>query len=160
MFLRFKHLAPKVPEKILKLEHLAPKASKKILRFKHWRRRCRRKEIEIRAFGAKGVEENFEIQAFGAEGAGDVSGWAQILSQHASITPHCGQRMCACSSRAGEPQRGQGGYATALREIRPLAEQGNAHAQSTLGYLYSSGKGVVQDYAKAALGAVNEPQSK
>ena len=30
----------------------------------------------------------------------------------------------------------RGDYATALREWRPLAEQGNASAQAMLGYLY------------------------
>ena len=40
-------------------------------------------------------------------------------------------------------------YATALKEWRPLAEQGNAQAQWGLGVLYSQGKGVLQDYSKA-----------
>jgi uncharacterized protein len=48
-------------------------------------------------------------------------------------------------------------YATALREWRPLAEQGDALAQYNLGLLYRKGRGVPQDdvqarqwYAKAA----------
>jgi TPR repeat protein len=37
-------------------------------------------------------------------------------------------------------------YATALKELRPLAEQGNAEAQFGLGALYENGgKGVLQD---------------
>jgi len=40
-------------------------------------------------------------------------------------------------------------YATALRELRPLAEQGNAEAQSNLGVMYDKGKGVTQDYREA-----------
>ena len=36
-------------------------------------------------------------------------------------------------------------YATALRELRPLAEQGHAGAQSFLGWMYYEGKGVPQD---------------
>ncbi len=43
----------------------------------------------------------------------------------------------------------RGDYATALREWRPLAEQGNAKAQSDLGWMYSKGLGVPQDYAEA-----------
>jgi len=43
----------------------------------------------------------------------------------------------------------RGDYATALREWRPLAKQGNATAQNNLGAMYSSGQGVPQDYAKA-----------
>jgi uncharacterized protein len=40
-------------------------------------------------------------------------------------------------------------YATALREWRALAEQGDAEAQDFLGTLYFKGWGVPQDYAKA-----------
>ncbi|MGY8937629.1 MAG: tetratricopeptide repeat protein, partial [Alphaproteobacteria bacterium] len=42
-----------------------------------------------------------------------------------------------------------GDYATALREWEPLAEQGNAGAQSNLGYMHSKGHGVPQDYKLA-----------
>ncbi len=40
-------------------------------------------------------------------------------------------------------------YATAVREWRPLAEQGDAVAQYYLGNLYRTGQGVPQDYAEA-----------
>ncbi len=40
-------------------------------------------------------------------------------------------------------------YATALREWRPLAEQGYAGAQYNLGIMYDKGRGVPQDYSKA-----------
>ncbi|MEN8206420.1 MAG: tetratricopeptide repeat protein [Pseudomonadota bacterium] len=43
----------------------------------------------------------------------------------------------------------RGDYGTALREWRPLAEQGNAGAQLNLGYMYDNGYGVPQDYRKA-----------
>ena len=43
----------------------------------------------------------------------------------------------------------RGDYATALREWRPLAEQGNAKAQHNLGLIYGKGLGVSQDYAEA-----------
>ncbi len=43
----------------------------------------------------------------------------------------------------------RGDYATALREWRPLAEQGDADAQYNLGNIYKNGKGVPQDYAQA-----------
>ena len=43
-----------------------------------------------------------------------------------------------------------GDYATAMREWRPLAEQGDRAAQYKLGQLYFRGKGVEQDYAAAA----------
>ncbi len=43
----------------------------------------------------------------------------------------------------------RGDYATALRELRPLAEQGDAAAQYNLGGMYYGGYGVPQDYAEA-----------
>ena len=42
-----------------------------------------------------------------------------------------------------------GDFATALREWRPLAEQGNAFAQSNLGVMYKYGQGVPQNYKTA-----------
>jgi hypothetical protein len=42
-----------------------------------------------------------------------------------------------------------GDYATALREWRPLAEQGYAGAQYNLGDMYRNGTGVAQDGAEA-----------
>jgi TPR repeat protein len=39
--------------------------------------------------------------------------------------------------------------ATAVRELKPLAEQGNAEAQFNLGSLYYQGRGVPQDYKEA-----------
>jgi len=41
-------------------------------------------------------------------------------------------------------------FATALREWRPLAAQGNADAQFFLGLMYGNGLGVTQDYKEAA----------
>ncbi len=43
----------------------------------------------------------------------------------------------------------RGDYATALREIRPLAERGDAKGQWALGVMYIKGRGVPQDYSKA-----------
>ncbi len=55
---------------------------------------------------------------------------------------------------AGGIERGgaaynQGDYGTALREWRPLAEQGDAGAQLNLGFMYDNGYGVPQDYTEA-----------
>jgi len=59
--------------------------------------------------------------------------------------------------QAGMEANNRGDYATALREWRPLAEQGDALAQYNLGVLYRKGRGVQQNdvqarqwYAKAA----------
>ena len=40
-------------------------------------------------------------------------------------------------------------YATALKELWPLAEQGDAEAQFNLGAMYLLGHGVPQDYVQA-----------
>ncbi len=42
-----------------------------------------------------------------------------------------------------------GDDAAALKEWMPLAEKGNAEAQNSLGYMYSIGQGVTQDYKTA-----------
>ncbi len=44
----------------------------------------------------------------------------------------------------------RGDYATAFREMKPLAEQGLAGAQHNLGLMYRNGQGVPQDDAEAA----------
>ena len=40
-------------------------------------------------------------------------------------------------------------YATALREYLPLANQGNAQAQTNLGFMYANGQGVPKDVVLA-----------
>lgn len=42
-----------------------------------------------------------------------------------------------------------GNLEAALKEWRPLAEQGDANAQYSLGVMYANGRGVPQDYAEA-----------
>ncbi len=51
--------------------------------------------------------------------------------------------------KAGDEAYSRGDYATALKEWRPLAEQGDALAQSYLGLMYENGEDVPQDYAEA-----------
>jgi len=51
--------------------------------------------------------------------------------------------------QAGMDAKNRGDFAKALREWRPLAEQGEAGAQVGLGWLYTNGQGVPQDYAQA-----------
>ena len=51
---------------------------------------------------------------------------------------------------SGVAAQNGGDYATALRLLRPLAEQGNAIAQFNLGAMYELAQGVPQDYAEAA----------
>ena len=43
----------------------------------------------------------------------------------------------------------RGEYATALKSFTLSAEQGNAYAQYSLGYMYENGRGVIQDKDRA-----------
>jgi TPR repeat protein len=43
----------------------------------------------------------------------------------------------------------KGNYQAALKEFKPLAEQGNVDAQFSLGMIYRNGQGVTQDYKQA-----------
>lgn len=51
--------------------------------------------------------------------------------------------------QTGMDAKNRGDFAKALREWRPLAEQGEARAQFYLGMLYENGDGVPEDFAKA-----------
>ena len=51
--------------------------------------------------------------------------------------------------QAGQDAYKRGDYDTALKEFRPLAEQGHAGAQYNLGVMYDKGRGVLQDYQEA-----------
>jgi uncharacterized protein len=51
--------------------------------------------------------------------------------------------------QAGMDAKNRGDFAKALREWRPLADQGEARAQFYLGMLYENGDGVPEDYGKA-----------
>ncbi len=51
--------------------------------------------------------------------------------------------------QAGDEAYDRGDYTTALREWRPLAEQGVVEAQYNIGVLYYHGQGVPQDFRQA-----------
>ncbi len=55
----------------------------------------------------------------------------------------------AANFQAGREAYERGDYVVALKEWRPLAEQGNTSAQNNLGVMYAEGRGVPQDYAEA-----------
>ena len=57
-----------------------------------------------------------------------------------SMTAH------AADFSAGVKAYERGDYATALRIMRELADQGDADAQTNLGLMYDKGQGVTQDY--------------
>ena len=63
--------------------------------------------------------------------------------------------LTACAAPTPDSQAGldalqSGDYQTALEIWEPLAEQGDANAQTNLGTMYSKGDGVPQDDVKAA----------
>ncbi|MCZ6588730.1 MAG: tetratricopeptide repeat protein [Alphaproteobacteria bacterium] len=57
--------------------------------------------------------------------------------------------VAAQNLNKGMEAHNRGDFATALREFRPLAEQGVAYAQFNLGFMHTFGHGVPQDYAEA-----------
>lgn len=62
--------------------------------------------------------------------------------------------MAGASAQAGLQEGAsayyRGHFSVALKELVPLAENGDAKAQAILGQMYSSGSGVTQDNVKAA----------
>ena len=53
------------------------------------------------------------------------------------------------SFERGDDAANAGDFATALKEWKPLAENGDVKAQASLGFMYLEGKGVPKDYEKA-----------
>lgn len=68
----------------------------------------------------------------------------------AIVLSGCSQQAVTSDFEAGSAAYRRGDYGTALKEFRPLAQQGNAAAQSNLGVMYEKGQGVSQDYKEAA----------
>ncbi len=60
-----------------------------------------------------------------------------------------GSMVAAQDFQKGIAATEAGDYATAVKELLPLAEQGNAAAQYYLGLMYNDGNGVPQDHAEA-----------
>ena len=60
-----------------------------------------------------------------------------------------GTQMSAQEIDKGYEAYNDGDYATALKEWKPIAEQGYAFAQYNLGIMYEYGNGVPKDYAEA-----------
>ena len=57
--------------------------------------------------------------------------------------------VAAADFAAGVRAYDRGDYASAFREFRALAEQGNASAQFNLGFMYDNGEGVSEDDRQA-----------
>lgn len=82
-------------------------------------------------------------QERGMRGRLKLFGWV-VLAGIALVPPSY------ADLQTGYDAYGRGDYATAHKELRPLAEGGNAKAQLTLGLMYKMGQGVPRDYVKAA----------
>ena len=67
-----------------------------------------------------------------------------ILAMYLLVTP-----WLYANFEEGEAAYEREDYATALRVLRPLAEQGDARAQNRLGYMYKYGRGVTKSPAEA-----------
>ena len=61
----------------------------------------------------------------------------------------CDITVTTTDFQAGMEAYKAGDYATALKEWKPLAEQGDAQAQHNLAWMYEHGQGVAQDYKEA-----------
>ncbi len=65
------------------------------------------------------------------------------------LTLLVGNPACSTGFQKGLDAYQRGDYETALRELEPLAEQGNPDAQYNLGWMYYQGEGTAQDYVYA-----------
>jgi hypothetical protein len=79
--------------------------------------------------------------------------WNKALKQQveAKLRQLAGITTAESALRAGQVAFSQGDYATAFKEWLPLAEQGDAAAQSNLGYMYENMRGVPLDYVQALM---------
>lgn len=73
--------------------------------------------------------------------------WIAVVAALAALGPLTGRGQ---DFDAGLKAYEEKDFAGALREWRPLAEQGVVRAQFNVGLLYYDGKGVPQDYEEAA----------
>ena len=78
-------------------------------------------------------------------------GWVKTKSVIFVLNPKKGltlSQKLSQADRAG-PLNKSGNYKTALRALRPLAEQGSSRAQFRLGAMYARGQGVPKNYKSA-----------
>src|SRR3977135_3984233 len=72
------------------------------------------------------------------------------MKQTLVVLSFCALVATAADFSTGLSAYQKGDYETALKEWRPLAEQGEASAQFNLGLMYYEGHGVPQQYGQAA----------
>ena len=69
--------------------------------------------------------------------------------ENVAVLPEQPPATSGADLKRGEKAYERGDYAAALREFRPLAEQGTLDAQYNLGVMYFEGRGVAKDYVQA-----------
>jgi TPR repeat protein len=92
--------------------------------------------------GSGAADDNVNIRLHGWAG-----GFAKLLLAVAILM---GCAACSNHFRQGVEAYKKGDFATAMKELRPLAEKGNAAAQNYVGFMYDNGEGVPVDYVLAA----------
>jgi tetratricopeptide (TPR) repeat protein len=90
----------------------------------------------------------YQARSFSRRNKGDLDGAIADYEQGIKIDPKAFVPWYA-NDLAGDAYRRRD-YATAMRLLRTLANQGDPVAQSNLGIMYENGEGVSQDYAEAA----------
>ena len=83
----------------------------------------------------------FALSLFGPAGADQMDDGIREHQHRNSAADPLGEGLAAYK---------RGDYATAMRLLRPLADQGAVLAQLSLGVMYANGKGAPQDLGQAA----------
>jgi TPR repeat protein len=98
-----------------------------------------------------GVAFAYQARSFSRRQKGDLDGAIADYEQSIKIDPKRPDDFAPGlgNDLAGDAYKRRD-YATALRLLRQLADQGDPVAQSNLGMMYEKGNGVPQDYAEAA----------
>ena len=82
----------------------------------------------------------------GANTMNDLFMTSLLIAAIVALAPLAGAEA---GLREGRAAYAKGDYTTALEEILPLAEAGNADAQRLLGVMYRQGQGVAKDAERA-----------
>jgi len=107
---------------------------------------------DLKGFGVRATSRGFKTYVVAYRphpgGRSTPKRWYTICLTAALLLGNVGTSWGA-DLQKGLAAAKSGDYATALREWKPLAKQGNASAQYNLGLMYYKGQGVLQDYKTA-----------
>jgi protein-disulfide isomerase len=91
----------------------------------------------------------FFINGIFVNGAQPEAEFEKIINAELAAVREGNSTPARADFEAGKRAYEQGDYSAALKELRPLAEQGNAEAQALLGLMYNLGRGVPLDSRQA-----------